>query len=422
MNLVLRQATIINPASPHHNHKTDLFIRNGIIESIGDSTGVAFDREVAANGLMVSPGWVDPFVHFCDPGFEYKETLETGSAAAAAGGFTDVFTLPNTAPVVHNKAAVEYIVQRNRFLPATLHPIGAVTRNADGKDLSEMYDMFQSGAVAFGDGLNSVQNAGVLVKALQYLKAIDATIIQVPDDKTLNPNGLMHEGIVSTSLGLPGKPALAEELMIVRDLELARYTGSKIHITGISTAKGIELFRIAKAEGLPVSCSVTPYHVLYCDEDLANYDTNLKVSPPLRTTEDRQALRQALLDGTVDCIASHHLPQSRDEKLVEFEYASNGMIGLQTSFAAVLAAVPELTPERIVALFSLNARGIFQLQPHTITVGAAASLTLFSLNASWTFNEGSIRSKSVNTPFTARELKGRPYGIIHKDNLFLNEE
>jgi dihydroorotase len=162
--------------------------------------------------------------------------------------------------------------------------------------------------------------------------------------------------------------------------------------------------------------------VLYCDEDLANYDTNLKVSPPLRTTEDRQALRQALLDGTVDCIASHHLPQSRDEKLVEFEYASNGMIGLQTSFAAVLAAVPELTPERIVALFSLNARGIFQLQPHTITVGAAASLTLFSLNASWTFNEGSIRSKSVNTPFTARELKGRPYGIIHKDNLFLNEE
>jgi dihydroorotase len=324
--------------------------------------------------------------------------------------------------VVHNKAAVEYIVQRNRFLPATLHPIGAVTKNADGKDLSEMYDMFESGAVAFGDGLNSVQNAGVLVKALQYLKAIDATIIQVPDDKTLSPNGLMHEGIVSTSLGLPGKPALAEELMIVRDLELARYTGSKIHITGISTAKGIELFRIAKAEGLPVSCSVTPYHLLYCDEDLTNYDTNLKVSPPLRTTKDRQALRQALFDGTVDCIASHHLPQSRDEKLVEFEYASNGMIGLQTSFAAVLAAVPELTPDRIVALFSLNARSLFHLQPHTITVGATASLTLFSLNATWTFNEGSIRSKSVNTPITGKELKGRPYGIIHKDNLFLNEE
>jgi dihydroorotase len=295
----------LSPGIPAPQPQNRSFIRNGIIESIGDSTGVAFDREVAANGLMVSPGWVDPFVHFCDPGFEYKETLETGSAAAAAGGFTDVFTLPNTAPVVHNKAAVEYIVQRNRFLPATLHPIGAVTKNADGKDLSEMYDMFQSGAVAFGDGLNSVQNAGVLVKALQYLKAIDATIIQVPDDKTLNPNGLMHEGIVSTSLGLPGKPALAEELMIVRDLELARYTGSKIHITGISTAKGIELFRIAKAEGLPVSCSVTPYHLLYCDEDLKNYDTNLKVSPPLRTPEDRASFASSFTgwNGGLHCLA-----------------------------------------------------------------------------------------------------------------------
>jgi dihydroorotase len=422
MNIVLRQATIIDPASPHHHRTTDLFIQNGIIKTIGDSSGVACDHDVAAGGLLVSPGWVDPFVHFCDPGFEYKETLETGSAAAVAGGFTDVFTVPNTTPVVHNKAAVQYIVQRNRLLPATVHPIGALTKNAEGKDLSEMYDMFESGAVAFGDGLNSVQNAGVLVKALQYLKAIDATIIQVPEDKSLNPNGLMHEGIVSTSLGLPGKPALAEELMIVRDVELALYTGSKIHITGISTAKGIDLLRQAKAEGLMVSCSVTPYHLLYCDEDLKNYDTNLKVSPPLRTPEDRAALRRAVLDGTVDCIASHHVPQSRDEKLVEFEYASNGMIGLQTSFAAVLTALPELTPEQIAALFSINARRLFHLPMPSIKEGAAASLTLFSLNTTWTFHESSIRSKSVNSPLLERELKGRPYGIIHKDNLFLNEE
>jgi dihydroorotase len=232
----------------------------------------------------------------------------------------------------------------------------------------------------------------------------------------------MNEGIVSISLGLPGKPALAEELMIVRDIELARYSGSKIHITGISTAKGMDLLRQAKAEGLMVSCSVTPYHLLYCDEDLKNYDSNLKVSPPLRTTEDRAALRRALLDGTVDCIASHHFPQSRDEKLVEFEYASNGMIGLQTSFAAVLTAVPELTPEKITALFSTNARRLFHLQLPAIAEGMPASLTLFSSDSTWTLHESSIRSKSVNTPFPGTELKGRAYGIIHKDNLFLNEE
>ncbi|HUP11318.1 MAG TPA: dihydroorotase, partial [Niastella sp.] len=301
-------------------------------------------------------------------------------------------------------------------------PIGGITKNGDGKELAEMYDMYHTGARAFSDGLHAIQNAGLLVKALQYLKAIDATVIQVPDDKSLNNQGLMNEGIVSTLLGLPGKPALAEELMIARDIELAKYTGSKIHFTGVSTAKSIALIRQAKNDGVAVSCSVTPYHLFFCDGDLKNYDTNLKVTPPLRTPEDRLALQQAVLEGVVDCITSHHIPQNRDEKLVEFEYASPGMIGLQTSFAVVKTVLPTLTAERLAELFSTNARRLFGLEERTIQKGAAASVTLFQPNEKFTITAQDNRSRSANSPFFGKALTGRPFGIIHKDSLFLNEQ
>ena len=421
MNIVIRQATIIDPLSPHHNQRTDLFIQSGIIKAIGSSSET-FDKEINADGLMISPGWIDVFSHFCDPGFEYKETLESGSAAAAAGGFTDVFVLPDTNPYIHNKAAVEYIVQRSKALPVTIHPIGGITKGGEGKELAEMYDMHRSGALAFSDGLHPVQTSGLLVKALQYLKAIDATIIQVPDDNSLASHGLMHEGVVSTLLGLPGKPPLAEELMIARDIELARYAGSKIHFTGVSTAKSIELIKKGKSEGVKVSCSVTPYHLHFCDEDLRGYDTNLKVTPPLRPPADRAALRQAVLDGTVDCIASHHLPQNRDEKMVEFEYASPGMIGLQTSFSIVHAAIPQLPPERIVELFSTAARRLFGLPDATIKEGAPASLTLFQNPMPWTFDEAANRSRSANSPFMNTRFNSRPFGIIGKGGVFLSEQ
>lgn len=422
MNIVIRQVTIIDPASPHHNRQTNLFIQNGIITTIGDSNAGSFDVEIQAAGVCVSPGWVDVFAHFCDPGFEYRETLESGSAAAAAGGFTDVFVVPNTSPFLHNKAAVEYIVQRSKTAPVTVHPLGGVTKNGEGKELAEMYDMHSSGAYAFSDGLNTIQSSGLLVKALQYLKAIEATIIQLPDDKSLNSHGLMHEGVVSTTLGLPGKPALAEELMVARDMELAKYAGSKIHFTGVSTAKSIALIRKGKKEGIAVSCSVSPYHLHYCDEDLKTYDTNLKVTPPLRTPADREAVRQAVLDGTVDCIASHHLPQNRDDKLVEFEYASNGMIGLQTAFSVVNSAVPQLSHERITELFSTAARRIFGLPEATVTEGAPASLTLFQKSIPCTYDETGNHSRSANTPFNGAAFTGRPFGIIHKGSVFLNEQ
>ncbi len=421
MNLLLRHVKIIDPSSPFHKQTADIFIEDGFIKAIGTNLDITPQKLIEKKGLTISQGWVDIFAHFPDPGFEEKETLESGSAAAAAGGFTDVLLIPNTAPVVHNKSAVEYIVQRSKYLPVTLHPIGAVTKNAEGKELAEMYDMHQSGAVAFGDGNNSIQSAGMLLKALQYIKAIDKVLIQVPDDKTISAHGLINEGIISTQLGLPGKPAIAEELMISRDIELAAYTDSRVHFTGVSTAKSIELIKEAKDKGLKVSCSVTPYHLFYCDEDLAEYDTNLKVNPPLRTSADREALRKGVVEGTIDCIASHHSPHENDSKVVEFENAKNGMISLQTSFAVIKTVLPQLSTEKLVELFCTTPRTIFNLPFQPIKEGSLACLSLFEEGVAWTFHKNLNRSLSANSPFIGHELRGKPFGIINKDQLFLNE-
>jgi len=418
MEILLRQVKIIDPSSPFHQQTTDILIDNGIIKDIGPVDNSSA-QQINIEGLYVSAGWLDVFSNFCDPGFEYKETLETGANAAAAGGYTDVMIIPNTNPVVHNKAGVEYIVQRSRGFVVNIHPVAAITKNAEGKELAEMYDMHQSGAVAFSDGTSSIQSSGVLVKALQYLKAIDKVVIQLPDDKSINPSGLVNEGIISTQLGLPGKPSIAEEVMIARDIELVKYTDSKIHFTGISTAKSIERIRQAKDQGLSVTCSVTPYHLCFTDEDLVEYDTNLKVNPPLRMKEDQQALKQALLDGTIDCIATHHLPQDIDHKIVEFEYAHFGMLGLETSFAVIRTCFPELGLEKVIDLLSNKPRSIFDLQTSTINKNSQACLTLFLPDRKWAVDD--LHSKSKNSPFIGKELTGKPVGIINKDKVFLNQ-
>jgi len=418
MEILLRQVKIIDPSSPFHQQTTDILIENGFIKEVGQISN-STSQQINIKNLHVSQGWLDVFSNFCDPGFEFKETLETGSNAAAAGGYTDVMILPNTNPIVHNKSGIEYIVQRSRDFVTNIHPIAAITKNTEGKELAEMYDMHQSGAVAFSDGTCPIQSSGLLLKALQYLKAIDKVIIQIPDDKSVNPSGLINEGIISTQLGLPGKPALAEELMIARDIDLMRYTDSKIHFTGISTAKSVELIKQAKKEGLAVTCSVTPYHLFFTDGDLVSYDTNLKVNPPLRSIEDQQALKGALLDGTIDCIATHHLPQDIDHKIVEFEYAHFGMVGLETSFAVIKTCFPGLGLEKTIELLSAKPRKIFDLQAAPINKDAPACLTLFLPDEKWTVNQ--IRSKSKNSPFLGKELTGKPVGIINKDKVFLNQ-
>jgi dihydroorotase len=419
MKVLIKNATIHSPSSPFHGKSKSILIDNGVISKIDDEPEFDADQFINVKGLTVSIGWMDCFANFCDPGQEFKETLESGANAAARGGFTEVLLTPNTQPVVYNKSQVEYIIQKSKSLPVTIHPVGAITRNAEGKELSEMFDMFNSGAVAFSDGTNPVQSSGILQKALEYILPVDGTVIQLPDDKSIGAHGLMNEGAVSTKLGLQGKPALSEELMVARDIEILRYTGSKLHFTGISTEKSLELIAEAKKENLRVSCSVTPYHLFFCDEDLSDYDTNLKVNPPLRTKKDRDALREGIKNGIVDFIASHHQPQDWDQKVCEFQYAKNGMETLESVFGA--AQICGITAEMFIKMQTENIRKVFNLPVPSIIEGEKANLTLFLPGEEYLFEEKNIFSKSKNNAFIDKRLKGKVIGIINKDRLFLSE-
>jgi dihydroorotase len=421
MKLLLKQVTIQDKFSPYNGLIKDILIDDGIIKEIDDEIKATDVRVIESENVTISPGWVDLFSHFNDPGFEFKETMETGANAAAAGGFTTVFVLPNTNPAISNKSSVEYIVQKTKALPVNIIPIGSITKSAEGKDLAEMYDMRNSGAVAFSDGLNPVQTPGLFLKALQYAKAFEGVLIQLPVDRSIGQFGLMNESITSTRLGLPGIPSLSEEIMIARDIELAKYTESKLHITGISTAKSLALITEGKQQGVRITCSVTPYHLFFCDNDLLEYNTNLKTDPPIRSRQDMMALREGVEQGIIDCIATHHLPQDWDNKICEFEYAKPGMIGLETCFSVINSILAGINTEQLIDLLSSNAREIFSLDRHPININAVADLTLFNRDKACTFDTNNIKSKSANTPFIGKPLKGKVIGIINKDKVYLNE-
>lgn len=419
MNILIRQALIIDPTSSHHQSRQDVFIENGIIREIGTSISKV-DKVIELPNLHVSPGWMDLFAHFCDPGLEHKESLQTGVQAAAAGGYTDVLVLPNTQPAISGKTQVEYILHKASGLSVRVHPMGAISKNLEGKELAEMHDMQAAGAIAFSDGIRPLQSSGLLLKALQYIKSMQAVILQIPDDSSIGRHGLVNEGIVSTQLGLPGKPIIAEEIMVQRDLQLLAYTESKLHFTGITTTASIDRIVAAKASGLQVSCSVSPAHLFFADADIRDYDSNLKIYPPLRTEAERDALRHAVITGGIDCIASHHLPHEYDSKTCEFEYAQPGMIALETAYGATGAALENaLTPERWVQLVAINPRIITGLPIPSIEIGKPAVLTLFNPSATYTFNPNQIRSRSANTPFIGKTLKGKVYGIINQQYIHI---
>ena len=422
MAILLRQAKVIDVNSSFNGQIVDILIRNGKINAIAAQLPADdHAEEIKGEGLMISPGWVDVLADYREPGYEQKETIASGLRAAAAGGFTDVLLAPNTNPRTDNSSAVKAIRQRSAGNAVTLHPLGAVSREIAGKSLAEMLDMRESGAIAFTDGWQPVQNSNLLLKALEYIKAFDGVILQIPVDMSLAAGGLMNEGDISTRLGMPGIPALAETLQIHRDIELTRYTGSRLHITGVSTAEGIALIRTAKTDGIKITCSVTPYHLALNETALTSYNSLYKVTPPLRSEADRQALIAGLKDGTIDCIASHHRPQDWDAKSREFEYAGEGMNIQELSFPILWNAVSEeISIERLAEALSITPRKIFNLPVTGIEEGTEASFTIFTTEGSIIYRQEQLKSAGLNNPFLGKELKGSVLGIINHSIISLN--
>ncbi len=418
----IRKARVIDPQSDFHNKVADVLIENGVITKIASSIKVEGALEIKEKGLCISPGWVDVYADYCEPGYEHKETINTGLACAASGGFTEVFIGPNTQPVVSTKSIVQYALQKAIGNIVTLHPLGTATQNGEGKELAEMMDMRSYGAIAFTDGWKPIQNTGLMLKALEYIKAFHGIMLQIPVDTSLASGGLMNEGLNSTRLGMAGIPALAETIMVHRDIELVRYSGSRLHITGISTAESVEMVRRAKAEGLTITCSVTPYHLVLTDDALTNYQSIYKVSPPLRTEADRQALIEGLADGTIDCIASHHKPQDWDAKTREFEYAADGMAIQELVFSILWDALKDrISIDRLSEAMSTIPRDIFGLPTAEIKKGNRANLTIFTTEGNTSLTSAKIVSASRNNPFIGKVLTGRVVGIINNGQININK-
>ncbi|AKD03591.1 dihydroorotase [Pontibacter korlensis] len=419
MKVLLRAATIYNPQSEYHLQQQNILIENGTITYIGPDEKEA-DHTIASDGLSVSAGWVDMQAYTGEPGLEYKEDLESLAAAAAAGGFTEVLLLPNTEPVVQTKSAINFIKSKAQTLPVTLLPAAAVTVDAQGKDLTEMIDLHQSGAMAFTDGTHPLQGADVILKALQYLQPLDGLLMNRPEHTRLTEGGQMHEGEASTRLGMRGIPALAEEVMVSRDLQLLSYAGGKLHFSLISTSAAVEAIRKAKAAGLQVTCDVASYQVAFTDDTIEPFDTNYKVTPPFRSHTDAEAIKEGLKDGTIDAVASAHMPQDVEAKKLEFDLADFGIINLQTAFAVANTTL-ELPVEVLVEKLSSNPRRILGLSEARVAVGEAANLTVFDPSPSWMPTQEANKSKSHNSPFFGKELKGKVLATIHKGQLVLND-
>ncbi|MCC6187190.1 MAG: dihydroorotase [Chitinophagaceae bacterium] len=416
MSILIRNAKVIDPSSEYHLQTLDILIEDGIVKEIATNIIAPQAQVVDAPDMHLSMGFVDLFADYREPGFEHKETIISGLNGAAEGGFTTVMVLPNTQPTISSKSIVQYLKKTAEDHAVGLLPIGAISANVEGKNIAEMLDMHANGAVAFSDGWKPIQNAGLMLKALEYVKAFDGTLIQIPFEDNLSAGGLMHEGINSTQQGMPGIPTISETLMLHRDIELLRYTQSKLHVTGISSAESVAMIRRAKQEGLSISCSVTPYHLVLNDSVLAGYDSVYKVMPPIRTEQDRLALIEGLKDGTIDCIASHHRPHEWDAKAKEFEYAADGMNIQELSFAIVFNALQNDIPlDALVTKFAQNANAIFGLGKQSLAINATADFALFSIKAKTLKNK--LKSKSNNNPFIGKPLQGKVLGIVHKNTI-----
>ncbi|TDQ29922.1 dihydroorotase [Tenacibaculum caenipelagi] len=418
MTTLLKSAIIIDAFSPYHKQTKDILINDGIITKIDTNIPKKDGYQVVElDNLHVSTGWFDTSVSFGEPGYEERETLRHGIQVAAKSGFTDVAINPNTSPIVDNKSAVEFLINKVNGSATNIHPIGALTQRSKGIEMSEMYDMQQSGAIAFGDYNKPVSNDNLLKIALLYAQNFDGLVLSFPKNNSIAGEGVANEGKNSTLLGLKGIPALAEEIQISRDLFLLGYTGGKLHIPTISTAKSVQLIKEAKKKGLNVTCSVAVHHLFLTDDELHGFDANKKVTPPLRTEEDRNALLKGIQDGTIDIITSDHSPIDVEHKKVEFSTAKDGTIGLESAFGALNTL---LDLETMIKCLSNNPRERFGLDKITIKENEKASLSIFNPEGDYTFSEENIISTSKNSVFLDKKLQGKVYGVFNNNQLVLN--
>lgn len=410
MKLLLKGGRILDP-SRGYDESADLFIEDGRIAAIGAKDTLKEATEVIdVKGSLIVPGLIDIHTHLREPGHEYKESVQSGSEAAVAGGFTAVACMPNTKPVNDSRSVTEFILRQARLADlARVYPIAAITMGSEGKDLTEFADLRKAGAVGFSDDGRPVSNSLVMRIALEYAWSFGLPVISHCEDLNLSKGGLMHEGPVSTELGLAGIPYISETAMVARDIELAEYTGTAVHIAHVSSARSVELIRNAKARGVKVTAETAPHYLFLTDESLRDYDTNKKVNPPIGDRADCAALRQGLKDGTIDAIASDHAPQSSVEKDVEFEYAMNGIIGLETSLGLCLKLVDEgvLTLARLIGKMSCAPAAILKVPGGTLAPGGVADVTVIDLGRKWTVETGAFKSKSRNCPFNGWDLKGK---------------
>ncbi|WP_293884279.1 MULTISPECIES: dihydroorotase [unclassified Sphingobacterium] len=420
-SLLITSVKVILPGNKFHQQQVDVFIEDGKIAQIGKSVKLA-DKDsetIDGSGKILAPGFFDLHANFGEPGLETKEDILSGTAAAAAGGFTGVAVMPNTEPAIQSRSEVALIVNTAKGNIVDVHPIGAISKKREGKELAELFDMKQTGAVAFSDGNRSVQQAGLMSRALLYAKGFNGLIFSHAEDESMAGGNKMNEGAMSTYLGMKGIPNLAESLMVSRDLYLAEYTGAPIHFASISTPEAVDLIKKAKAKGLQVTCDVAAHQLVFTDEDIVGFDSNYKVSPPLRTKADLKVLLKGIKDGTIDAVVSQHTPQEVEFKNVEFHIAKNGIIGLQTVLPLLIRA--GLNEEQIVNSLSVRPRQILGLEVPQIEEGAAANLVLFDASKAWNFDEKTNKSKSKNSPLFGKTLNGAVELVINNSQIVKND-
>ncbi|MEE9911066.1 MAG: dihydroorotase [Deltaproteobacteria bacterium] len=420
MKLLLKGARVIDP-SQKIDGVTDVLVDDGKITACAPDVKAGPNvKVITLDGMILTPGLIDMHVHLREPGMEYKETIATGCAAAVAGGFTSVACMPNTQPVNDNRSVTEFIRRKAAEADlANVYPIGALSIGSEGKQLTEFWDVKEAGVIALSDDGNPVMDAALMRRALEYAHSLDLPVIQHCEDKNLSAGGLMNEGYYATILGLPGIPAIAEDIMVARDILIAEYTRTRIHIAHVSTAGAVHLIRDAKARGLNVTAETAPHYFTLTDESLQDYNTNHKVSPPLRSAADLIAIKEGLADGTIDAIACDHAPHGRTDKEVEFEYALNGISGLETSLGLSLSLVHDgmLSWPGLVAAMSCNPARILHLNKGTLAEGADGDITVIDPDLPWTVDLKSFRSRGKNSPFDGRKMKGRAVLTIVGGNI-----